>query len=300
MALTKEQRQEILDVIARTSRRRSGEAPQYAKEFHDFLDLCEQEEIVRIVDGYPYKIYVMKSKNREKNCPVHINIHGGGFIGHHAENDSMFSAYVADGIQGIVADIDYTTSDAAPFPVALNQCYDAAQFVITQCPDWDADASRVSMGGYSAGGSLTAGVALKAAESKEFRLCLQVMGYPALDNIIHPLYKKDGYQRVLPAEREVAFSQLYLDGDEEAASSPYASPVYAPDELLEKLPRTLMCSASGCNFRHENEEYARRLASVGVLVTVKRFPKTGHGFIPHFADGWKEATDLIIRTIRSS
>ena len=305
MALTEKQRQDVLDVLERTSfRRRAGSnvtIPDYPQEYYDFLKLCEEEIIERLSDGYPYKIYIYRAKNRTENCPVHINIHGGGFIGPHAKCDSMYSAFLANKIQGIVVDLDYTTSQIAPYPVALNQCYDAAQYTFENCERWGADPKRVSMGGYSAGAELTAIIALKAGQTKDFQLCLQVLGYPPLDHVTHPLYKKEGYKRVLPAERELAFAELYFDGDTEAAASPLGgSPLNATDDMLAVLPRTLIISANGCNFRFENEEYAERLASVGVEVTVKRFMQSGHGFIPHFAEGWEEAADLIVRSIKSA
>lgn len=67
---------------------------------------------------------------------------------------------------------------------------------------------------------------------------------------------------------------------------------------MKKLPSTLICSAEGCNFRHEDEEYARMLAEAGVEVTIKRFKESGHGFIPHFRQEWKEAVDFITREIK--
>lgn len=298
MALSEKERKDVLETIKNTAIHHG--APKYPAECYEFPKLCEQEMITRVADGYEYTLNIIRAKNRVNNCPLHINIHGGGFIGHHMENDTMFSAYVANGIHGIVVDIDYSTSDIAPWPVALHQCYDAAQYVFDNCLELDCDPKRVSMGGYSAGGSLTAGVALKAVDTGDFKLCLQILGYPPLDNLIHPLYKKDGYTRVFSAERELAFSKLYFDGDLTSCKNPYASPNYASDEALAKLPRTLVCTADGCNFRYEDEEYAERIASVGVEVTVKRFLNTNHGFIPHFYEGWKEATDLIIRTINSA
>lgn len=300
MALTEKQKREILDVIERTAPQKKGEPVIYPQEYRDFLKLSDREDEVRMAEGYPYKLYIFKAKNRSKNCPVHINIHGGGFVGPHKENDWMFSSYLADGIHGIVVDLDYTTSDIASYPVALFQSYHTARYVVEQCKEWEADPERVSIGGYSAGGSLAAGVALRAGETGDFKLCLQVLGYPALDSVTPPQDKKDAYNRMMPFEREIAFYQLYFENDPKLARQPYASPLYADDELLKKLPKTLICSSSGCNFRFENEEYALRLASVGVEVTVKRFLNTTHGFIPHFRNGWKEASNLIIRTICNS
>lgn len=298
MPLTQAQKSQVLKVINDTAPKRGAQT--YPEECYRFPELCNRELVRMTADGHEFSFYIVTAKNRIPNCPVHINIHGGGFFYPHEENDTMFSAYVADKLQGIVIDIDYTTSSTAPWPVAFNQCYAVAQYAFKHCAEWDADEKSVSMGGYSAGASLTAGIALKAAQTGDFQLCLQVLGYPLLDSYTHPLYKADGYSRTLPWERDVAFGDLYLDGDLENMLNPYASPLYAEDALIAKLPRTLICSAASCNFRFENEEYARKLAAQGVEVTFKRFPGTNHGFIPHFTPGWRDACDLIIRTIKSA
>lgn len=305
MSLSEKERQEVLGILERTSfRRRNGKnapAPDYPQEYYDFLNLCEEEILSRTAGGHPYQIYIYRAKNRTQNCPVHINIHGGGFVAPHAKCDSMYSCYLADQIQGITVDLDYTTSTVAPYPTAFLQCYDAAAFTFKHCAEWGADPSRVSIGGYSAGAELTADITLKAGQTKNFRFCLQVLGYPPLDHITDPLYKKDGYLRAVPAERERAFTALYYDGNIENAASPFGgTPLNATDEMLAASPRSLIISAGGCNFRFEDEEYAKRLASVGVEVTVKRFTGASHGFIPHFAPDWKEAAFLIIRQIRTS
>lgn len=301
MALSEQRRQELFEILDRTSLRpKNAPPPEYPQEYHDFLNLCDEETVTRTVDGFEYKFYIYRAKNRTADCPIHINIHGGGFVGPHAPNDSMFSCYVADQIRGIVVDLDYTTSRYAQWPVAFDQCYDACQYTFAHCESWGGDRKRISAGGYSAGGSLVAGLALKAAETGDFQLCLQVLGYPPLDNILDPVYKRGGLIRVLPAERERAFTELYFGDDTSAKASAFGSPNYATDEQLRGLPRALVITAGGCNFRYEDEEYAMRMASVGVEVTLKRFPETGHGFIPHFGKDWREATDLIVRTIRSA
>lgn len=301
MPLTEQRRQELLAILDRTSPSRTNALPsEYPVEYQNFLTLCDEDIVTRTVDGHPYQLYLYRAKNRHELCPVHINIHGGGFLIGHGPNDSMYSAYLASRIGGIVVDVDYTTSREAQWPVAFDQCYDAALYAFANCEAWNADPGRISAGGYSAGGVLTAGIALKAADTADFSLCLQVLGYPPLDNLIDPIYKKGGLYRILPAEREKAFSELYFGGDTDAMASPYASPLYASDEQLAKLPRALILSAEGCNFRYEDEEYAGRLAAVGVEVTVKRFLGSRHGFIPHFLAGWEEASDLIVRSILSA
>lgn len=115
--------------------------------------------------------------------------------------------------------------------------------------------------------------------------------------MIEPKYKKDGYIRFLAMERENAFRDLYFGGDESLKKSMYNSPLYAPEEILEKQPRTLVISASTCNFRFEDEEYGVLLSHNGVETTIIRIAETAHGFIPHFRPGWETAADLICEAI---
>ena len=300
MALTEQQRRQILDTLKNTALVHG--AVTYPAECRAFLTLCRTETVAMPpVDGHAYTVYVCTAKNRTPRCPVHINIHGGGFIGPHAENDAMYSAWLADAIGGIVVDVDYTTSAAAPWPVAFDQCYETGRWAAAHMAAWDADPARLSMGGYSAGGVLTAGAALKAAQTGDFSLCLEVLGYAPLDNATHPLYKQLGYRRMMAWQRERAFADLYFDGETAArAADPYASPACAPDAMLARLPRTMICTAAGCNFRFEDEEYARRLIAQGVEVSVERFAGTNHGFIPHFMPGWRPAAEWIAQAIRSA
>lgn len=300
MALTKERHRELMEILERTSMRPKGaKPPEYPQEYRDYRTLCTEEVVKRTVDGYEYTLYIYRAENRIENCPVHINIHGGGFVAPHMECDTLYSCYLSNQLKGIVVDLDYTTSPVAPWPVAFDQCYDAAEYTFAHCVEWRGNPNCVSIGGYSAGGVLAAGVALKAGQTDDFRFNAEVLGYPPLDNIIDPAYKKDSLIRVIPRERELAFSALYFADDREAMANPYASPNYATDEMLTKLPRTLVITAGSCNFRFEDEEYAQRVAHAGVEVVVKRFPEMFHGFIPHLMGQWKEAADLIVRTVRS-
>jgi acetyl esterase len=298
MSLTPASREEIVRIIE--APHKVQPTPVYPQRMHDFMKLSDAEDVTLNADKHKFLVTVYKAKNRRPNCPVHINIHGGAFFFPHAENDSMFSSYLASLIEGIVVDIDYTLSSVASWPVPFDQCYATVPFVLDHCAEWDADESRISMGGYSAGATYTAGVALKSAMTSDFKLCLEVLGYPPLDFVIADKYKMEGFNRTSASlVRGEAINDLFFDGETQAlGSNPFISPLYADDSSLAKVPRTLICTASTCNFRFEDEEYGLKLASLGVEVTLKRFPGTRHGFIPHFYEGWEEATNLIAHTIK--
>ncbi len=275
--------------------------PEHPAEHYGYLKLAETETVeMPPVEGFPWKIYVVRAKNRRERCPIHINVHGGGWVAPHRENDDMWSSWLAHQIEGIVVDVDYTTTQDAAYPVCFDQCYEAAKWTVGNCTQLGGDPRRISMGGYSAGGHLTALTCLKAAETDDFQLCLQVLGYLPTDLKTPPLYKPEGYDYVISPERSAAFNTLLFGNDPELAESPCISPMYAENEVLAKTPRALIISAGHCNFRFEDEDYACRLASLGVETTLKRFPEARHGFIPHLLDGWEDAGKLIAQHIRTA
>lgn len=299
MALTAERRQEILEGLKGNARFHG--AFRYPEECYAFADLADKETVERpAVDGYAYKVYVFTDKDKQPNAPVHVNIHGGGWVNPHQINDELFSAWLARQIHGVVVDVDYTLTSVASWPVPFDQCCDVMHYVYENCEAWDCDPKRISVGGYSAGGQLATAIGLKMGQTGEVPICLVVNGYAPLDMKTDPLDKVGGHQRTMPVERERLFTELLIDGDENLKSNPYVSPVYASDEMLATMPRTLICSAGECNFRFENEAFGHRLASLGVEVTMRRFLGACHGFIPHFMERWEEGADLIVRSINDA
>ena len=95
----------------------------------------------------------------------------------------------------------------------------------------------------------------------------------------------------MPAERARMYNASYIAP--ENAKEPYASPLFAPDALLEKFPDTLVISAGEDSLCAENEEFALRLGRAGVSVTMKRFTDSVHGFVINRCCQWEEALELI-------
>ena len=154
------------------------------------------------------------------------------------------------------------------------------------------------MGGHSAGANLTAAVCLKANETKEFQLCLQVLDYGAFDMLTDPADKPEAETNRIPVERGRMFAQAYTNGNADRLKEPYCSPLLASDEMLRGLPEALVTSAGHDNFRFEDAEYAKKLALAGVKVTQKCFLHSYHGFIVHCTEEWEEGQQLIIDTLR--
>lgn len=294
--LTEEQKQELIAALRGKSVAKEHITPEYCKN----LELAARQEVEVPTSEGPTKCYVFTAKNRTSHCRVHINVHGGGFVRPHVLRDEVYSAKLADAIQGIVVDVDYKLAPEYPYPTALNQCYDVCRWVFLMLEEWDGDAKRVSMGGHSAGANLTAAVCLKANRTGDFKLCLQVLDYGALDMATDPADKPEAETNMISVERGRMFNMAYTNGDLEVLKDPYCSPSRADDGMLLGLPEALVISAGRDNFRFEDEQYAIRMAACGVKVTVKRFRESCHGFIVHCTDEWEEGQELVIETIRNA
>lgn len=293
MPLTPTEKSHYRDVINATSGHRKVErvvSPEYAA----YQNRVEQKELTLPLEApaAPVRLVISTAKDKAPSCPVHINMHGGGFVYPQDQDDDLYCAHLAAEIHGIVVDIDYATSWEHPFPCALEQCYAVVQWVFAHCESWGGDLKRVSIGGHSAGGCLTAAIAMRAAATKEFSLCLQILDYAALDN----------YQAVLPGgnERSCAFSRLYADGDDRVLQTPFCSPAFATDDMLRGLPPALVINAGHCPFKKDNEQYALRMAAQGNEVTIRCFMDSPHGFTIRMGGEWQQAQELIIRTIREA
>lgn len=294
--LTREEKEHLIAELRGKSVAKENITPEYCKH----LELADREEVkIETVSG-PVKCYVFTAKNRTANCRVHINVHGGGFVRPHVLRDEVYSAKVADRIQGIVVDVDYDLAPEYPYPTAFNQCYDVCKWVFSKLKDWDGDGKRVSMGGHSAGANLTAAVCLKANQTKEFQLCLQVLDYGCFDMVTDPADKPEAKTNLIPVERGRMFSLAYTEGNRELLNDPFCSPLLAPDEMLTGLPEALVVSAGHDNFRFEDNQYALRMVHAGVKVTLRCFLHSSHGFIVHCTDEWEEGQNLVIHMINQA
>ena len=102
------------------------------------------------------------SEKPYQNCPVHINVHGGGFVRPHVLRDEIYSAKVADAIRESLWMWITAWLRSIRTRKAFNETYEVCRWVFSMLEHWDADSKRVSMGGHSAGANLTAAVCLKA------------------------------------------------------------------------------------------------------------------------------------------
>ena len=110
---------------------------------------------------------------------AYVNVHGGGFVVGHAEQDDPWCRYLAVRAKTVVINTDYSLAPQQRFPVAVEQIYDVLRWAAAPEREWDG--GRLCVGGQSAGGNLSAAAARLSLENAGPHLKLQVLHYPPLD-----------------------------------------------------------------------------------------------------------------------
>lgn len=226
--------------------------------------------------------------------PLFINLHGGGFVGKHMDRDERFCRQIACIYHALVLDIDYCLAPANPYPSAVEECRDIFKWVLEQKENLIYDEQKMILIGHSSGGNLAAGVCMYAQEAGLLEPCALILDYPPLDLKTDP-EEKECSEFDMPAERARDYNLKYVTPEQ--AAEMYASPVYAPAEVLKGFPDTLVISAGEDRLCREDEEFALKLARAGVTVTLRRFTASVHGFVINQMCEWEKAMELICRFI---
>ena len=83
--------------------------------------------------------------------PLAINVHGGGFVGGDADALDTQSARLADECGAVVVTVNYTKADVEPTSYGAQEREDAVLYFSRNADQYQVDAARVFVIGYSAG-----------------------------------------------------------------------------------------------------------------------------------------------------
>src|SRR5581483_7271989 len=223
----------------------------------------------------PVRVYT--PVDTEDALPGVVYLHGGGWAIMGIETHDWICRRLAKEAGAVVVSVEYRLAPEHPFPAPLDDCYDATKWVVEHAAELGIDAARVAVAGDSAGGNLSAAVALRARAAGGPPLVAQVLVYPVTDaSFDTPSYAENGKGYLLEADSMRWFWDQYLgpDGDPDDA---YASVLRAAD--LSGLPPALVITAEYDPLRDEGEAYARRLDGFDVPTTLVRYDGVVHGFL---------------------
>lgn len=257
-----------------------------------------EEEIMIPGREEPIHVFVYYPSEERGQYPVFINLHGGGFVKGHREQDVVFCRNICQNMKCMVFDIDYKTAPEKKYPYALHEAYDVVKYLWNHGEEWRLDRDAFVMGGHSAGGNLTLGTAIMAGRLKEFRLKGVICDYPPVDLEKDPQEKRFGNDPTIrpPVADARMYNDWYIDPKRRKEST--ASPAFATEEELASLPPVLMITAGHDMLGEEAELLAYRMIEAGTTVVAKRVIGADHGFVVRRKPGFEEAEGLIFAFLK--
>lgn len=231
------------------------------------------------IPGYrndPIEITVFEPDGIGQNAPCLVYFHGGAFALQAAPHHKSLVCEYALQTPCIVVFVDYRLSPRHAFPVGVEDCYAAYQWVCGNAGGLGIDPRRIALGGDSAGGALAAAVTLMARDRKAPDTVFQMLIYPVTDERQQTASMKAFIDTPLwNAQLNARMWRMYLK-DGAGSQKAYASPMEATS--FAALPDAYIEVAEFDCLRDEGVLYAEALQRSGIHVELNRTSGTIHGF----------------------
>ncbi|HLS78028.1 MAG TPA: alpha/beta hydrolase [Nocardia sp.] len=234
------------------------------------------------VEGGPtgrVPVRIVRPAGATGTLPVILYIHGAGWVFGNAHTHDRLVRELAVGAGAAVVFPEYALSPEARYPVAIEQNYAVARWVVTEGAANGLDPARIAVAGDSVGGNMAAALTLMAKERGDVPLVQQVLFYPVTDASFDTgSYHQFATGYFLRRDGMQWFWDQYTTDEAERAQIT-ASPLRATTEQLAGLPPALVITAEADVLRDEGEAYAAKLRAAGVPVVATRYQGTIHDFV---------------------
>ena len=212
----------------------------------------------------------------DQALPVLLFFHGGGFtVGSVATHDILCRQLSL--LAGIaVVSLDYRLAPAHKFPTAANDAWDALQWLAAHAAAQGLDASRIAVGGDSAGGTLAAMCAVLARDAG-LPLALQLLIYPGCAAHQDTPSHKTFAEGFVLSEADISwFFSQYVRSPADRDDWGFA-PLHAPD--VDGVAPAWIGLAECDPLVDEGVMYADKLRMAGVPVDLDIYRGVTHEFI---------------------
>ena len=192
--------------------------------------------------------------------------------------------------------VDYRKSPEHKYPVPMQDCYAALNWVEANRKKIGADKLPLIVAGDSAGGNLSAVMAQKTVAENGPKIDLQVLVYPVTDGRMQSeSFTAEDKQLFLNAELMAHFWEQYCDTAQRENAD--ASPLLADD--VSTVAPAIVLTAEFDILVDEGKAYADKLAAADKLVAYKCFAQQMHTFfaMPDALPVGFEAMDWVAREI---
>ena len=229
--------------------------------------------------GHSVGVRLYRPENLEKQTAALLYIHGGGFAVGSLDSEHVIVTGLCKALGVVIVSVDYRLAPEHPYPAALEDCYQSLCWLHDNAEQLQVDHERIAVMGSSAGGGLSAALALLAKDRKGPSLCFQFLGIPELDDRLTTTSMRQFTDTPLWSRPNAVLSWQYYLGNQYKAGGddvPYhAAPARAED--VSGLPPAYISTMEYDPLRDEGIEYALKLLRAGVNVELHSYPGTFHG-----------------------
>jgi acetyl esterase/lipase len=255
----------------------------------------------RNIDGPGGPLHVrLYWPTRDAQLPVLVFMHGGGWVVCDVGTHDALCRALSNAVGCIVVSVDYRRAPEQRFPAAVEDADAGVQWAAANAAALGGDASRLAVGGDSAGGTLAAVVSLRARLRGDTpAIAAQLLIYPPTDYPLSTQSHRDNGEGYILTTADMEWYWNQYCPDVAQRQDPMASPLRAND--LRGLPPAVVVTAEFDPLRDEGEAYTQRLAEAGVPVDARRFDGMLHGFVSAVGviDGATEAMEWMATRMRS-
>jgi acetyl esterase len=233
--------------------------------------------------------------------PIMLFVHGGGWVMNNLDLYDYVPRYFARFGGIAVVAVDYRLAPEYKFPIGLEDSYAALEWAVANAKNFSGDPSSLTVCGDSAGGNISAALALMTRDRNGPQIHKQILIYPAT-NFVATSKKLDSEERYGNGEYFItidssdgSMGENYLPNPEQDAKNPYASPLQETN--FEGVAPACFISAE-CDPLLDNAlMYAAKLEDNGVPVEYHIYEGMLHGFINRTYQKTFEALDDIIAAV---
>ena len=246
------------------------------------------------VEGGDIRGRVLTPKGAAQSVMVYY--HGGGWVIGNIDDYDLVGRHLAEKCNAIVVMVDYRKSPEHKYPVPMQDCYAALNWVEANRKKIGADKLPLIVAGDSAGGNLATVMAQKTAAENGPKIDLQVLVYPVIDGRMETAsFTAEDNQLFLNAELMTHFWDQYCDPAERLNAD--VSPILADD--VSQIAPAIILTPEFDILVDEGKAYADKLDAAGKLVAFKSFAQQMHGFfaMPDALPVGFEAMDWVAREI---
>ena len=252
-----------------------------------------EDRLITLSDGAKISVRIYTPEGNGP-FPIIVYYHGGGWVFGNPEYSDGGCRYLTASAKSIVVSVDYRLAPEYPFPIPVQDSYDAFLWVAENAAILQGDSSKIYVAGDSAGGNIAAVVSQWTTAKNGPKIAAQALIYPVTNaNFNTSSYEEFGEGYGLDRDGMIWFTEQYI-GDSNEETNPSVSPLLAKE--LHKLPRTILIAAEYDVLLDEGIAYVTRLREASVEAKHIIMPGLIHSYfskMEFFEEDTKKTTELI-------